>query len=462
MKLKSSATSKGAKKQSGFPANDGNAMVVTLLITLALSGLVLGALLSSQTESRLSSNTNTSQQAFYLAERGMEESIAFLAQMGQPLVGSGVNGAGPVQLFNDKDVGTGTFSAWADPMDSNSGQSTRFMAVTVRGTMAGTGVSRSMQIRLGQQNFSRYSYFTDLESSAGGGTIWFAGSDEFFGPVHTNDQMHISGDPIFHDEVSTGASDIAYYHGGPPQDNPTFDMGVQFNKPTISLPLNTSMIEAKGNEADGLHFTGNPVDIEMFVDGGTGDGMLRVSINGGGPTDYPVPVNGVCFVDGKARVEGVLKGQLTIGVDGDIEIMDNCIYDTDPRVDPTSTDLLGLVADGDIYMDGDPYGANTDTADETVMAAIMALDESFTVENYSSGSPRGNMVIYGGLIQKRRGPVGTFNPSTQQTVTGYSKDYSYDPRLMDNPPPAFPTTGEIDKISWAEIDPSQDIAANSW
>ncbi len=461
MNCTSSATSKAVNKRSEFLANDGNAMVITLLITLALSGLVLGALMSSQTESRLSSNTNTTQQAFYLAERGMEESIAFIAQLGQPLVGSGVDGNGPVQIFNDKDVGTGTYSAWADPMDGNGGQSTRFVAVTVRGTMDGTGVSRSMQIRLGQQNFSRYSYFTDLESSSGGGTIWFAGSDEFFGPVHTNDQLHISNSPIFHDEVSSGAGDIDYYHGGPPQDNPVFDMGVLLNQPTISLPMDTNMLQAKGAAASGLSFTGNPVAIEMFVDAGTGDGMLRVRI-GGGSTDYPVPSNGVCFVNGKAEVKGVLKGQLTIGSSGDIEIMDNCLYDTDPRADPSSTDLLGLVSDGDVYMDGDPYGANTDTADETVMAAIMALDESFTVENYSSGSPRGNLVIYGGLIQKRRGPVGTFNPSSGNTVSGYSKDYSYDPRLMDNPPPAFPTTGEIDKISWAEIDPSTDITANHW
>jgi hypothetical protein len=33
---------------------------------------------------------------------------------------------------------------------------------------------------------------------------------------------------------------------------------------------------------------------------------------------------------------------------------------------------------------------------------------------------------------------------------------------MDNPPPAFPTTGQIEKIAWTEIDPSSDISRNVW
>ncbi|MCP4547757.1 MAG: DUF4900 domain-containing protein [bacterium] len=443
-----------------LPGNEGNALVITLLITLAMSGLVLGALMATQTETRLASNQSMQEKSFYLTERGIEESIAFLAQMGQPLVGAGVNGGGPVCLFNDKSTGEGTYTAWVDPMDANSGQSTRFMSVTVRGTLSGSGVTKAIQVRLGQQNFSRYAYFTDLEQSPSGSTIWFTEWDEFFGPVHTNDQMHIYADPIFHDEASSGASTIDYYHGGPPQDNPTFEMGLTLDASSIPLPSDTNLLKIKGQESDGLYFSGGTVEIEMVVISGVG--KLSVKINGGGATVYDVPSNGVCYVHGDTKIKGTLKGQLTVGCDGDIQIMDNIVYDTDPRSDPTSTDLLGLVADEDVFMDGDPYGPNADTADETIMAAIMALGTSFTVENYNSGSPRGDLVLYGGLIQKQRGPVGTFNPYSHQIVTGYSKAYSYDPRLMDNPPPAFPTTGQVDKISWEEIDPSSDIAANFW
>ena len=53
------------------------------------------------------------------------------------------------------------------------------------------------------------------------------------------------------------------------------------------------------------------------------------------------------------------------------------------------------------------------------------------------------------IIQKARGPVGTISGGT--ISTGYAKDYYYDPRLADNPPPYFPTTGSYDLISWKKL-----------
>jgi Tfp pilus assembly protein PilX len=464
MKWKSLAISSEGRRsalRACLPDAGGNALVVTLLITLALSGLILGTLLSVQTETRLTSNQSMDEKAFYLAERGVEESIAFISQMGVPLIGSGPGGGGPVALFTDQQAGEGQYSAWADPMDSNTGQASRYVAVTVRSTLDGAGVSRAVRVKLGQENFSRFAYFTDLEHHSGGATIWFITEDEFFGPVHTNDQIHICGSPTFHDEVSSAASTIDYYHGGPPQDDPTFDMGVQLETPTIALPGNTDMIKAKGLEADGYYFNANNVSIELFVDG-AGDGKMNVKLNNGAWTEYDIPANGVCYVDGEAHVWGTLNGQLTVCSSGDLEIMDNLIYYVDPRVDPTSDDILGLVSEENIIMDGSPHCANNDVADETVMGALMALKYSFTVENYASGTPRGTLVLYGALIQEKRGPIGTFSGSSGQPLTGYTKDYTFDSRLTDNPPPAFPTTGEIDKIAWEEVDPATDITANYW
>jgi len=143
-------------------------------------------------------------------------------------------------------------------------------------------------------------------------------------------------------------------------------------------------------------------------------------------------------------------------------IYDNLIYHTDPRVDPESMDILGVIAEKNILLDGSPHGPNADVADETIMGCFMALEWSFTAENYASGTPRGTLVLYGGMIQRRRGPIGTFSGSSGQPLTGWTKDYTFDSRLIDYPPPAFPTTGQVEKISWEEIDPSTDIAANSW
>jgi Tfp pilus assembly protein PilX len=439
---------------------DGAALVIVILIMLALTAIVMGVSSISVNETQIASNEMLDKRAFYLAEAGAEKSIKYLAQLSTPFRGTGTLRDQPYRLLNDVSLyGEGTVTTWLDPLDSNTGNPTRFVAVTVRATLNGTGMTKVLQVKVGQQNFSRYAYFSDLEKDPSGTTIWFVTKDVFYGPLHTNDQMHIYGDPTFHEEASSAAASIDYYNGGPPNDEPQFLGGLALNASRIPLPTNTSMILNKANESGGLKLTGSPVYIKFIVDG-SGNRSLSVSINGGAFSTMAYPSNGVIYVQGTTQVEGKVKGQVTVGCNGDIRIMDNVVYNTDPRVDPTSSDLLGLVSDANVKMAN--VAANTDVADETVMAAIMALNTSWTVESYNSGSPRGKLIVYGGIIQKQRGAVGTFNGSTGAIVTGYEKNYSYDPRLMDNPPPAFPTTGQIEKIAWTEVDPSADISRNFW
>jgi Tfp pilus assembly protein PilX len=439
----------------------GMTLVIVILIMLALTGIVMGVSSISVNETQVATNEMLDKQVFYLAEAGVEKSIQHLAELSVPFVGSGPNNDQPVNVYDNTPIyNKGTITSYLDPLDTNTGNPTRFVNITVRATLNGNGMSKVLQVQVGQQNFSRYAYFSDLEKSPSGSTIWFHTEDVFHGPVHTNDQMHIYGSPTFYEDVSSGASSVDYYHGGPPQDNPQFHKGLTLDASPIPLPNDTQMLLNAANESGGLKLTGNPVHIRFRVDG-SGNAYLNVTI-GSTTTDMSYPSNGVIYVQGYARVEGTVKGQVTVGSSGDIEVMDNIVYDTDPRVDPTSTDILGLVAEGDVFMDGYRYGPNYDSADETVMAAIMALNTSWTVEDYSSGSPRGKLTVYGGIIQKQRGPVGTFNSYTGKISTGYEKDYHYDPRLMDLPPPAFPTTGQVEKIAWNEIDPATDITRNFW
>jgi hypothetical protein len=295
-----------------------------------------------------------------------------------------------------------------------------------------------------------------MEKNPGGTTIWFSTGDDIHGPVHTNDQLHIYGSPIFYDEVATAASSIDYYHGGPPQDNPDFRDGITLDASIIPLPANTDMLLNEANHADGLKLAGNPVKLDFLVDG-SGNPSIQVKI-GGSTSILSYPANGVIYVNGSAEIEGTIRGQLTVGCDGDIRVVDNIVYYTDPRNDPTSTDFFGIVSERNVIVADNT--ANRDSADETIMAAIMALNTSWTVQNYNYGSPRGKLIVFGGVIQNKRGPVGTFN--SYGTSTGYEKDYTFDERLLDNPPPAFPTTGQVEKVSWKELDPSSDISLNFW
>jgi hypothetical protein len=77
-------------------------------------------------------------------------------------------------------------------------------------------------------------------------------------------------------------------------------------------------------------------------------------------------------------------------------------------------------------------------------------DGSFSVTGYNTRAG-GTLNLVGGLIQKMRGPVGTFNPSTGTTTAGYAKNYVYDRRMAVNPPPYFPTTGTYERLSFKRI-----------
>jgi hypothetical protein len=80
-------------------------------------------------------------------------------------------------------------------------------------------------------------------------------------------------------------------------------------------------------------------------------------------------------------------------------------------------------------------------------ASILALTESFVVNNYALGNADGTLSIYGSIQQDARGPVGTFScGQTCSIATGYQKDYLWDSRLPLYSPPYYLTPGTA---SWS-------------
>jgi hypothetical protein len=71
----------------------------------------------------------------------------------------------------------------------------------------------------------------------------------------------------------------------------------------------------------------------------------------------------------------------------------------------------------------------------SIDAAILALTQSFGANNYASGSQEGNIVLYGSLQQEARGAVGLIGTS------GFTKYYSWDPRLELASPPSYLNPG---------------------
>lgn len=111
---------------------------------------------------------------------------------------------------------------------------------------------------------------------------------------------------------------------------------------------------------------------------------------------------------------------------------------------------LGLIGRNVTVATGCPTNMEIDAV---IMAGSESTsDGSFGVEDYNTKKPTGTLKVLGGIIQKARGAVGTLSGGS--LYTGYAKDYYYDARMADNPPPFFPTTGGYDRLSWRRmVDP---------
>ncbi len=134
-----------------------------------------------------------------------------------------------------------------------------------------------------------------------------------------------------------------------------------------------------------------------------------------------------------------------------ITVTSNIVYANSP--DPSlavthPTNLrpgtLGMLARNVTIASSAPQNLEIDAV--LLAGSSSTTDGSFSVANYNTKVPTGTLKLMGGIIQKARGPVGTLSGST--LATGYAKNYYYDPRLADSPPPYFPTTGLYDRVSW--------------
>ena len=328
------------------------------------------------------------------------------------------------------------------------------------------GYQAEIEVLMQRDSFSRYAYFTDSETFApplDHIKIWWWNDDQITGPVHTNGTFSMSGSPTFNGFVSspndwvgyTGneySHDPATRHGS---DSPNFNGGTNFSlTKTKDLP-GPQQINLLKSEAT-LTF-GADSDVEFYTDL-FGEGYVKVKDDGCNDilfcydhyklSNYANPDGGVVIsVDGHANVKGDVKGMVTLHARDDINIMGDIRYDTDPRIDSTSTDLLGLVSEEDVEID---YNAQKDEGsyDLTIHASIMALGTSFEANGYNTGSPRGTLNLLGGVIQRNRGPVGTFSGGS--VSTGYTKNYVYDTRLQKTIPPSFPRESIFSLVYWRD------------
>jgi len=412
-------------------------MVITVL--LAFSGAIF------EISSWQNKTTNTFKrqiQAIDITEAGLDRALVWLRAQPVP-PGSSTNPWGGTQNLGNPVIGN--YSVAITDLGSPGG-SPNVKRYRITSTGRVSGITQTLTNYLQTDNYARYIWFTNQENF-GGINVWFWDQDRLNGPTHTNGHFNIKGAPVFNGEVRSVDSYITYFNNGyninspnlsnPPYDLPNFQSTVTLGADATSMPTQALSLRAASTSTGGLLLSGNTTVVL------NANGTMNVTNSGRGwnNQNMALPANGALFVNnGTLNISGTLNGRLTAGSSRDINIPNNIIYANNPRINPASTDTLGLISEEDIMISSNaPSNLEID-------ASIMALNTSFMLEDWWVGPAKGTLTIFGGIIQKQRGPVGTFSGLIK--VSGYSKNYNYDQRLLNSPPPFIPTTGDYITLSW--------------
>ena len=433
----------GGEPMRGRFRPGGFALAMALFLILILATLSYGSLSIATLDSRTARENQRSTQAMYAARAGIALAMSRLSYDFDWTSGGGSLSEEP---------GAPTCSVQVVPAASNPTEPDKLWRVTSTGRCQ--GAQRRLSATVALESFARFAYFTDQEFSTANTPIYFATRDELDGAVHTNGYFSIAGRPRFASRVTSANTGDSRYNSAKysysqegVQYRPSRFYRTQTNYATdspvaldsspdfsfaggqtrIPMPADTGEIRRRANRSyDGDHEFQFRSDGTVQVRRRSGNRWVHVETR---RTDTSPGVT--FFVDGEAWVNGTVQGRVTFGATEDIHLNGDLVY-----ADP-SRDVLGLVGQQDILVESSP----NQRKDRYVHGVMMALNGSFRVPDYDSGSPRGVLHVFGGIVQSARGAIGTFSGSA--VSTGYSKNYIYDEKLPSTPPLNFPTTGNL-------------------
>jgi len=325
-----------------------------------------------------------------------------------------------------------------------------FREITSRGTFLGK--TSEIKLRIAPSNFSEYAYYSTFEKSgpSSSGKIWWTGKDTVWGPFHTQDNLNVYQHPAFLGKHTSHKKAIDYYT------NKSTDAPVitGLYEPGKNLEIPAQAVENLEAAADdnGLKFKDKD-SLYLIFDRDT----LRYKYNYSEkytalylPSAAP---NGLIYAkDMVVRLQGVVKGKYTLGCSsstastdkGSIWLDDNIVYNTDPQIDPNSTDLFGIVAENYVWITENAANKNS----INIQASVFSEKWGFGAHNYDGRPVSGDINLLGGIQQNYRQPVGTFGSSGIKS--GFTKQYRYDWRLQFMSPPFYPGTGGFKIVSWFE------------
>ncbi len=471
-------------------------IAVTVLIGLANWGATM--LKSIRTVSE-------KEQAFQIAEAGVDYYQWHLAQYPSDYKdGTATSGPYVHNMYDKNGDLLGTYSLEITPPLPGS----TVVKIVSTGKLASSTISKKVQKTLAIPSLAKFAVVANDNLRFGDGT-------EVFGPIHSNGGIRFDGiahnlitsavatytDPdVMTTEwgvYTTSGQDDPIPALGPVNNRPdVFIAGRQFPVPGsdfVGMTLGLTQLQALaqpaagGREWSASNRQGYQIVFKV-VNGVTSYDMYRVNSiqatpNGcgtdatatsqkNGPKyfqwgtwsikspinnnrtllgNFPIPSNGVIFVNDHVWVEGTINNAR-------VTIAAGIIGNSDPTKDANITvnnnlrytnydgrDSIGLIAQGNINV-------GMVSADNLRIDAALVAEKGrvgrFYYNNNCTNSSRSSLTLYGMIATYLRyGFAYTDN-------TGYNtRDIIYDSNLLYGPPPSFPqATNQYEVISWQQID----------
>ncbi|HEY0373338.1 MAG TPA: hypothetical protein VGC94_00980 [Amnibacterium sp.] len=159
--------------------------------------------------------------------------------------------------------------------------------------------------------------------------------------------------------------------------------------------------------------------------------------------------SGDLFVSGSVSVQTTAASENYVYVTADVRDVDK------------NSDVLGLVGQNGVLVYNPLSSLQVPlnlAGNREIDAAIVSVAHTFQVQNFDRGPARGTLTVFGSLAQKFRGPVAT--SANGVIITGYAKNYAYDPLLVAVTPPKFlePSATSFILVRYASVDNAFDAS----
>ena len=396
----------------------------------------------------------------------------------------GVDSPYEIEYKEPQGAGIGKFSISVTPAES---YSTIVVVESTGWTYKNPDSQRVVKVRFRRPSWSEYAVLSDVEGSY----IRFGDGTEIFGPLHANGGIHFDG--VAHNTISSSTStyydsdfDVEAWKDGvwtawPGEYNTNMSSDVFLGGKDYPVPskdfdnLMGDLAVMKQEAIDNSTYFDNSRrgrHIILKTDGTFDIRKVRnynsifknITRYAGSWQNYPIPDNGVIFVEDNIWLEGKVDGKKITIVAADLIGGGSPNIFIEHDIEYTNydgTDIIGIIAEKDIEIIRDSEN------DLRIDGALVAQNgrvgrDYYSLKKYwwgwgycpcgqtSCEDHRDTITVFGSIATSER--YGFAWGDTCPRSTGYAtRNLLYDNNLLYFPPPYFPTGTEYSLDLWEEL-----------